>query len=245
MSSHCSPSSFSKARVGCCAGAAARPDDREPALELLAVEAELELAVLDALAPVERRRLRLPRPPVPDDDVAGAVLLGRDDAFEIEVFDRVVLDVDGHAPGLRVERRALRDGPADEDAVDLEPEVVVEPGRSVALDDEPPALAAGRRLGDRGRLRGLPKSRLRRYSSRGTRGVCPSRVRPGDAAGRHARTTPRERRYPFRPPDTRPGSLGRRIRPLRRPGQAKSLRLVRGSSGGTAHRAPQQAGIAA
>ena len=119
------------------------------------MEPELELAVLDRLAPVERRRLGLPGAPVPDDDVAGAVLLGRDDALEVEVLDRVVLDVDGHAPDLRVEGRALGDGPADEDAVDLEAEVVVEARRAMALDDEPAAPAARGRALVRGRLRRL------------------------------------------------------------------------------------------
>ena len=135
--------------------APAGPHDREAALELLAVETELELAVLDALAPVECRGLGLPGAPVPDDDVARAVLLGRDDSFEIEVFDRMVLDVDGHAADLRVERRALRHGPRHEDAVDLETEVVVEPRRAVALDDEPAGATAGGGRRDGRRLRSL------------------------------------------------------------------------------------------
>ena len=140
MSSHCSESS-SNGRPGLCAAAAAGPDDREPAAQLLALEDELELAVLDRLAPVERGRLRLPRAPVPDDHVAGAVLPRRDDALEVEVLDRVVLDVDRHPADARVEGRALGHGPRHQDALDLEPEVVVEAGRPMALDDE----AAGSR----------------------------------------------------------------------------------------------------
>ncbi len=93
------------------APAPARPHDREAPLQLLAVEAELELAIGDGAAPVERRRLGCPGAPVPDDDVAGAVLLGRDHALEVEVLDRVVLDVDGHPAHAGVEGRALRDGP--------------------------------------------------------------------------------------------------------------------------------------
>ena len=134
------------------AGAAAGPDDREAALHLLAAEAELQLAVGDGLPRIERRRLGLPGAPVPDDDVAGAVLLGGDDALEVEVLDRVVLDVDRHPPDGRVERGALGHGPGHEHALDLQPEVVVEPGRPMALDDEAPG-----RAGDGGgrRLRGL------------------------------------------------------------------------------------------
>ena len=173
MSSHCSPSSFSKARTGSAPGRPARPDDREPALHLLAVDAELQLAVLDRLLRIERGRLGLPGPPVPDDDVAGAVLLGRDDPFEIEVFDGVVLDVDGHAPDLAVEAGALRDGPADEHALDLEAEVVVQPGGSVALDDEPPGRAgAGRPAPAPGSCRshacgGIPRGACGECASRG------------------------------------------------------------------------------
>ena len=97
---------------------------------------ELELAVRDRLAPVEGGRLPFPGAPVPDDHVAGAVLPRGDDAFEVEVLDRVVLDVDGHPPDGRVERRALGDRPRHQDAVDFEPEVVVQARRPVALDDE-------------------------------------------------------------------------------------------------------------
>ena len=100
-------------------------------------------------------RLRFPGAPVPDDDVAGAVLLRRDHALEVEVLDRVVLDVDRHPAHRRVERRALRDGPDGEDAVDLEPEVVVEPGGPMALDDESTGAGPARSVGRRrlGRLR--------------------------------------------------------------------------------------------
>ena len=103
---------------------------------------------------VGRLRLGGPGAPVPDDDVAAAVLALRDHALEVEVLDRVVFHVHGHAPGARVERRTLGHGPRDEDAVDLQPEVVVQPGRAVALDDEPP--------GPRGRARDRPAGRLGR-----------------------------------------------------------------------------------
>ena len=168
------------------AGTAARPDDREATLELLAMEHELELAVLDRLHPGQRRRLGLPGPPVPDDHVAGAVLLGGDDALEVEVLDGVVLDVDRHAPDLAVEGRALRDGPADEHAIDLEAEVVVEARRAVALDDEPPGRAG--QLG-RCRFRGLAEVTLAAVFLEGhagslAAGPCTCRARPGRGACR-------------------------------------------------------------
>ncbi len=95
-------------------------------------------------------------------------------AFEVEVLDRVVLDVDGHPPDLRIEGRALRDGPRDEDAVDLEAEVVVEPRRAVALDDEPPAPTArgGGRV--RRRFRGLAEVALATVFLEGHRRQCAS-----------------------------------------------------------------------
>ena len=72
------------------------PDEREAALELLAEDPELELAVGDGPNGVRRLGLRFVRAPVPDDDVAGAVLARRDHALEVEVLDGMVLDVDGH-----------------------------------------------------------------------------------------------------------------------------------------------------
>ena len=74
---------------------------------------------------------------------AGAVLARRDLALEGRVVERVILDVDGEPALAGLERHALRHRPARERAVPLEPEVVVEPPRGVALDDEDRAAAAG------------------------------------------------------------------------------------------------------
>ena len=73
---------------------------------------------------------------VPDLDGAGAVLAGRDLALEGRRSR-----AGGPRRGRRallagLERNALRDRPARQRAVALEPEVVVEPARVVALDDE-------------------------------------------------------------------------------------------------------------
>jgi hypothetical protein len=80
--------------------------------------------------------VRRVRPGVPDDDLARAVFAFGDDALERCVVHRVVLDHDGQALVLRIERGALWDGPGLEDAVDLQAKVVVQPRRSVLLDDE-------------------------------------------------------------------------------------------------------------
>src|SRR5204863_8414946 len=86
----------------------------------------------------------LVRAVVPDLDRPGPVLPGRDLAGERCVLERVILDVDGERPAAGLERYPLRHCPGGEGAVPLEPEVVVEPSRVVALDGEDrPAAATG------------------------------------------------------------------------------------------------------
>src|SRR5918992_1952297 len=112
------------------------PDDGVAAVEPLAVEDELDLALAQSGARRGLVRLGLPGAPVPDDDVPGAVLLLRDDALERQVLDRVVLGAHRQPSHLGVQGRALGNGPADEHAVDLEPEVVVQRRRAVSLHGE-------------------------------------------------------------------------------------------------------------
>ena len=73
---------------------------------------EVEVAGLDRLRSPSRRLGERPRAPVPHDHVAAAVLAARDHALEVEVVERMVLDVHGQALHVGVERRALRHGPA-------------------------------------------------------------------------------------------------------------------------------------
>ena len=81
---------------------------------------------------------------VPDLHRAGAVLALRNLALERRILERVVLDVHGEPSRSGLQRQALRDRPAGERAVPLQPQVVVEPARVVALDDETRALVAPR-----------------------------------------------------------------------------------------------------
>ena len=131
----------------------ASPHEGEPAGELLAGQVHVQLTLGDGLGRILVLVGRGPRAPVPDDDVAAAVLALADHALEVEVLDRVVLDVDGEALGARVERRALGHGPRHEDAVHLEAEVVVQAGGPVALHHE--ATLARRRVGGGRRAPGL------------------------------------------------------------------------------------------
>src|SRR5207248_3417891 len=120
--------------------------ERPSAVEPLAAQADGEAAVLLLLD-------ELVGALVPDLDRTGAVLPLRDLALEAGIVERVVLDVDGERPLPRLERHALRHGPARERAVALEAEVVVKPPCVVTLDDEDRLLALF--LGLAKRLRGL------------------------------------------------------------------------------------------
>ena len=95
---------------------------------------------------------QLVRAAVPDLDRAGAVVALRDLALEAPVLERMILDVDREVLLARLQRNAFRHRPRRENAVALEPEVVVQPSRVVPLHDE-----------DRGlRLAALAPERLRR-----------------------------------------------------------------------------------
>src|SRR4029453_16946513 len=110
-------------------------DDGEAALELLAVQAELEFALVDGPRRVVGF-LRLPRAPVPNDHVAAAVLALGNYALKVEIGNGVVFDMNGHAAVLGIERRALGHSPADQHIVHLETEVVVQASGAMTLDDE-------------------------------------------------------------------------------------------------------------
>ncbi len=124
-------------------------DERPLARELLAVELELQLSLLHPDTRIDHGR---PGPAVPEHDRPRPVFALRDHTLEGAVLDRMVLDVHRESLVARVEGRALRHGPAQQNTVQLQPEVVVEPRRRVLLDAVGRA-AAGAHLG--GRLGGL------------------------------------------------------------------------------------------
>src|SRR4029079_5650671 len=109
------------------------------AAQLLAMQLEIEMAFLH---PLVRIVLRRPAAAVPDHHGAAAVLVLRDGAFELIVFERMVLDVDGETLVARNEARAPRHRPAQPHAVEFEAKIVVQPSRVVLLYDVAEALLA-------------------------------------------------------------------------------------------------------
>ena len=114
------------------------------------LQLEQQLALVETGRDVVQRD---PLAAVPDDDGARAVVVGRDDALEVDVVDGVVLDVHREALVGGVRRRPLRHGPRLQHAVELEPEVVVSAARGVLLHDEPLAARRGGAEGLRGSIR--------------------------------------------------------------------------------------------
>jgi hypothetical protein len=95
---------------------------------------------------------------VPHDDFARAVLAGRNRALERRVIEGVILDLHREALDGGVERRAFRDRPRLQHAVEFEAEVVMHAPRGVLLHHE--QQRAGAR-GDFGRgFRGGGKGAL-------------------------------------------------------------------------------------
>ena len=120
----------------------------ELAAQLLAVELDVQLSGLDGRARIVGLLLGVGHPgaAVPHDDVTAAVPTARDDPLEGGVLDRVVLHVHRQPAHRRVERGSLGHRPRDQHAVHLEPEVVVQRSRAVALDDERQAVGSWGRV---------------------------------------------------------------------------------------------------
>jgi len=120
---------------------AVHADEMPLAVELLALERERQAALLQAGV---RIAVGKPAPTVPDHDGAPAIFALGDGAFEFVVLDGVILDMDGEPLLARDQARAAGDRPALHHAVELQPEVVVQPAGGMLLDDEPIALGPRR-----------------------------------------------------------------------------------------------------
>ena len=112
----------------------AQADQRPAAMHALAVELDFQLAFGKIAARIIA--LRRPGPIVPKLHRAAAILALRYGALEGAIFQRVIFDLDGQPLRRRVERGDLRHRPGFVDAVELEAEIVMEPRRGVALNDE-------------------------------------------------------------------------------------------------------------
>ena len=101
---------------------------------------EFEISVPIGLVRIVLRR---PVPGIPDDDLAGSVLRGRDDAFECRVGKRMVFDFNCHALDLWIEARPFRNRPALHHAVQFQPEVILQAAGPMLLYDESQPVADG------------------------------------------------------------------------------------------------------
>jgi len=137
---------------------AARPSvnfhQRPLAEHLLAEHAKREFPRANRFDGIIAGLDELPRAVVPDDDVAAAVVAGRDHALEGCVVVRMILSHHRQALDRRVVRRTFRHCPRFEHSLHLQSEVVVEMRGGVFLDDEDRQL----------RLLRLAAGRLRRVA---------------------------------------------------------------------------------
>src|SRR5205823_546550 len=118
--------------------AAAGAHEHPRSLQLVSVEREFEVALLQR--GVDVVGLRRPRADVPQHDDAGAVAFWNH-ALELAVRDRMILGHHREALRLGIERWSFRNGPREEDAVVLEPEVVVQMAGEMFLDAEEALVA--------------------------------------------------------------------------------------------------------
>jgi hypothetical protein len=81
--------------------------------------------------------VQLERAAIPDPHRARPILAGRNLALELQVLQRMVLGVHGEAVLGRVRRNSVGDRPGCQDTVVLEPEIPVQAGGVVLLDDVP------------------------------------------------------------------------------------------------------------
>ena len=116
--------------------APAGADERERAVELEAVQVDVDFALADRVGGVAGRIDDVVDAAIPYDDRARAVVAGRNHAFEVAVLERMILDGDGEMLIGGIHRGAFRDGPRAQDAFHLESKIVVEAARGVLLDDE-------------------------------------------------------------------------------------------------------------
>ncbi|MNN56071.1 hypothetical protein D3C81_1709820 [compost metagenome] len=105
-------------------------------MHLVAVQSKLQIAGRQRLARIGRGWLGLPRPFIPDDDLARAILFLGDRAFKTRIRNRMVFHLHGHAFVARVVAGAFRHGPAFHRAIEFQPKIIVQTAGPVLLDDK-------------------------------------------------------------------------------------------------------------
>src|SRR5262249_31406646 len=101
--------------------------------ELLTLQREVELTLLQSVVWIP---LRMPVAAVPDQHRAAAVFALGNGPLERVVLDRMILHLDREPLLAGNEARPASDRPALHDAVELEPQIVVQAARGMLLDDE-------------------------------------------------------------------------------------------------------------
>ena len=103
-------------------------------------------------------RYRFPCAIVPQHDGAAAIFASGDQTFESGINKRVILGPHRQGLVVGIGARPASDGPADPHAVQLQPEIIMQPRRGMLLDDK---AIAGRRKLRTGRLGRVRKIVLR------------------------------------------------------------------------------------
>ncbi len=118
------------------------------------MQTELEIATRD-LRVARDVAQQFECPAVPEHHAAGAVVAGWDIALEIAIVDWMIFHVRGEMLHAGVERWPLGNGPGLQNAVDFQPEIVVQARSVVSLHAEIIACKLRRLLGRRrlGRVR--------------------------------------------------------------------------------------------
>ena len=105
------------------------------ALQLFAMEAKLGIAARQLFRAGDAAQ-QLESAAVPKHHAACAVVAGRNVAFEIAIFERMIFHVSREVLGAGIEGRPFGNGPRFQHAVDFEAEVVVQAGGIMALHAE-------------------------------------------------------------------------------------------------------------
>ena len=109
------------------------------AVQPLALERELQVAAAQRLLG-GLGSFRNPVAAIPELHGAAAIFAGRNRSLEIAVIERMVFHLDGEALVGGIVGGAASHGPGLENAVELEPQVVVQAPRRVLLYDEAQAF---------------------------------------------------------------------------------------------------------